>query len=74
VILDLTGVAQIDAALAGHLVQLARAVRLMGARALVTGIGPGVARTLAGLDVSLAGLHPLASLRDGLKFCLAGGA
>ncbi|MBL9102517.1 MAG: STAS domain-containing protein [Myxococcales bacterium] len=74
VILDLTGVAEIDAALAGHLVQLASAVRLMGARGLVTGIGPGVARTLVGLDVSLAGLVALASLRDGLKHCIAGGA
>lgn len=71
VILDLTGAAQLDTRLANHLVNLARAIRLMGAQCLVTGIGPQAAQTLVSLGVSLDGLHPLSSLREGLKHCLA---
>jgi rsbT co-antagonist protein RsbR len=71
VILDLTGAEQIDATLAGHLVQLARAVRLMGAECLLTGLGPQAAQTLVTLAIPLEGLRSLASLKDGLKFCLA---
>jgi rsbT co-antagonist protein RsbR len=71
VILDLTGAEQIDTTLAEHLVRLARAVRLMGAECLVTGLGPQVAQTLASLAIPLEGLRPLANLKDGLKFCLA---
>lgn len=71
VILDLTGADRIDATLADHLVRLARAVRLMGAECLVTGLGPQVAQTLAALELPLTGLRALASLKDGLKFCLA---
>jgi rsbT co-antagonist protein RsbR len=71
VIVDLTGAAQLDTQLANHLLQLSRAIRLMGAQCLVTGIGPQAAQTLVSLGVSLEGLRPLASLRDGLKFCLS---
>lgn len=70
VIVDLTGAARLDTVLAGHLVRLARAIRLMGAECMVTGIGPQAAQTLVSLDVSLAELRPLSSLKEGLKHCL----
>lgn len=73
VILDLTGAAHLDTRLANHLITLSRAIRLMGAQCLVTGIGPQAAQTLVSLGVSLAGLRPLSSLREGLKYCLAHG-
>lgn len=71
VIVDLTGAAELDTSLAGRLLDLSRAIRLMGADCLVTGIGPQAARTLVTLGVSLAGLRPLSSLREALKYCLA---
>jgi rsbT co-antagonist protein RsbR len=71
VIIDLTGAPGMDTTLAEHLIRLAQSIRLMGAECLVTGIGPKAAQTLAALDVSLTGLHTLASLKDGLKHCIA---
>ncbi len=53
VVLDLTGVETIDAPTLGHLLRLAQAVRLLGARCLLCGLRPRVAAILA----DLAGTH-----------------
>ena len=73
VILDLTGTHDIDSLIAEHLVKLASAVRLMGAECLVTGMQASVARTLVSLGMPLEGLRPIASLKEGLKYCLSRG-
>lgn len=74
VILDLTGLEQIDEGIAQRLVRLAQAVGLMGARCLLTGMRAGAARLLASIGSDLATLRSVPSLRDGLKHCLARGA
>jgi rsbT co-antagonist protein RsbR len=71
VILDLTGIESVDSTIADHLLKLAGAVRLMGAQCLLTGIGPGAAQTIVALGAELKGLRSMASLREGLKYCLA---
>ncbi|AUX24504.1 hypothetical protein SOCEGT47_050420 [Sorangium cellulosum] len=71
VILDLTGVTVVDTMTAQHLVKLAQAVRLLGASCIVTGLGGHVAETLVTIGVSLDELHPMRSLREGLRFCLS---
>lgn len=71
VILDLTGVTIIDSMTAQHLVKLAQAVQLLGARCVLTGLGGHVAETLVKIGVSFDGLNPMRSLREGLRFCLA---
>ncbi|WP_437567186.1 STAS domain-containing protein [Sorangium sp. So ce542] len=71
VILDLTGVTVIDSMTAQHLVKLAQAVRLLGARCVLTGLGGHVAETLVTIGVSFDELNPMRSLREGLRFCLA---
>lgn len=69
VILDVTGVDDLDSHLADRLMRMASAVRLMGAQCLMTGISPSVAQSLVSLGASLDGLRTLASLRDGLRYC-----
>lgn len=71
VIVDLTGVSVIDSMTADHLIKLAKCVRLIGARCVLTGIGPNIARTLVALGVALDDLTPMRSLKEGLKHCLA---
>lgn len=71
-ILDLTGVQHMDTATAGHLVSLVRAIRLLGAEGIITGIQPAIAQTLAGLGVELAGIVTLSNLREGLRYCMRG--
>lgn len=71
VIIDVTGVHEIDAVAAAHLVKMIRGARLLGAYALITGIQPGVAQTLEGLRDGLAlDVTTKRSLRDGLRHCI----
>jgi len=70
VILDLTGVEVVDTTTAAHVANLARAARLVGARCVVTGIGPTIAQTLVAIGVDLAELETLRTLRDGLERCV----
>ncbi|MCY1004965.1 STAS domain-containing protein [Nannocystis pusilla] len=67
VILDITGVAVVDAAVADALVRTARAVGLLGARVVLTGIRPEVAATLAALGTDLMGLVTRGTLQDGIR-------
>ncbi len=70
VLIDLTGVTDVNESTADHLLRLARTVRLLGCRAILTGIGPQIAQALVGLRAGLQDLHPVASLREGLRYCL----
>jgi anti-anti-sigma regulatory factor/PAS domain-containing protein len=69
VILDLTGADTVDAATAEHLVALVRAVRLLGARPILTGIQPALALTFVGAAVDLAGVLLLRDLHQALDAC-----
>ena len=46
VVIDITGVAAMDATVANHLVQTVEASRLLGATVIVTGLSPEIAQTL----------------------------
>ncbi|MCA9656884.1 MAG: STAS domain-containing protein [Myxococcales bacterium] len=70
-ILDVTGVDMIDSHTADHLLRITRAVELLGARCVVTGIRAAVAQTIVELDSSFGGVVTLATLRDGLKYCMS---
>lgn len=69
-ILDLTGVEGMDSHTASHILKLIRALRLLGAEGIITGIRPDVARAMVGLEVDLAGIVTLATLRSALEFCM----
>lgn len=71
VVLDLTGATQLDREIAERLLRLSSAVGLMGARCMVTGIGPQIAQILVSLGVSTDALRPVASLKEGLKLCMS---
>lgn len=72
VIIDVTGVISIDAAVAEALVRSERGVRLLGADVILTGIRPAVAQTLANLGVDLGGFVTLGGLQDGIAHALNG--
>jgi PAS domain S-box-containing protein len=66
VILDLTGVPELDAAAADTLRNAAAALRLRGVRPILTGIRPAAATALVGLGVELTGIEVCGTLQDGI--------
>ena len=70
-ILDLTGVEEVDTDTAGHLLGLVRAIRLLGAEGVITGIHPNIARTIVTLGLETSTMTIRATLREALKHCMA---
>ena len=70
IILDITGVPLVDTGVANALVQAARAVRLVGAEAILVGITPEVAQTLVGLGVNLSEIITRGDLQSGITYAL----
>lgn len=66
VILDLTGAGAIESETARSLLRMASAVRMLGARCLLTGISAEMARTLVQLDFDTADVQVLPQLSDAL--------
>ncbi|WP_437485647.1 PAS domain-containing protein [Sorangium sp. So ce1014] len=71
-IIDVTGLESVDAATAEHLVRIVRAIRLLGASGVLTGIGPAVAQSMCGLGVDLSGVTTHGNLRAGIEVSLRG--
>jgi len=72
-ILDITGVATVDAAVAHALLRAARAVRLLGAEVVLTGIRAEVAQALIGLGVDLGNIVTRSTLQSGVAFAMRRG-
>jgi rsbT co-antagonist protein RsbR len=71
VIVDLTGVDVVDTSTADRFIKMARAVELLGATCVITGIQPAVAQTLVELGVTFTGLSTQRNLKRALEWCMA---
>lgn len=70
VILDITGLRHIDTNIADSLIKTARALRLLGSHAILTGIRAGVAQILVGLGIELSSLETRSTLQSAIAFAL----
>jgi anti-anti-sigma regulatory factor len=70
VILDITGVSLIDTAVAMYLQEMARAIRLLGAQAMLAGINANIAQTITQLGISFEGIQTFAQLQDSVAVVL----
>jgi rsbT co-antagonist protein RsbR len=70
VIIDITGVAVVDTAVAKHLLQTVAAARLLGAEALIVGVSARIAQTLVHLGIDLSDIITRTSLAKGLEYAL----
>jgi anti-anti-sigma factor len=68
-VVDLTGVESVDAATADRLARLLAAAKLIGARPVVTGLRPMVARTMVAEGLDLSTVHVERNLQQALRFC-----
>ncbi len=67
VVMDITGVAALDASVANHLVQTVEAARLLGARVIVSGVSPEIAQTLVTIGLDLSEMTTVGDLQGGLE-------
>ncbi len=70
VIIDITGVQVVDTQVAQALVSAAQAIRLLGAKVMLTGIQPQIAQTLVHLGIDLSGIDTRSSLQAGIAAAL----
>ena len=70
VILDVTGVAGIDAQVANYLLETALSTELLGTECVITGITPEVAQTMVHLGTDLRQLVTKRDLQEGLRYAL----
>jgi rsbT co-antagonist protein RsbR len=67
IIIDITGIDAMDTRATDHFLRMARAVRLLGANCVLSGINPSVARTITQMGLDLQGVSSHRSLRDALQ-------
>ena len=69
-IIDITGIDVMDTRTADHFLRMSRAVRLLGARCMLSGVNPTIAQTMVHMGVEMHGIEFHRSLRDALKMHL----
>jgi rsbT co-antagonist protein RsbR len=67
VVIDITGVPDVDSEVANHLVQAVDASRLMGASVILTGLSPEIAQTLVTIGVDLGKMNTVGDLQGGVE-------
>jgi rsbT co-antagonist protein RsbR len=67
VVIDITGVAAMDATVANHLVLTVESARLLGATVIVTGLSPEIAQTLVNIGVDLGKMNTVGDLQGGIE-------
>src|ERR671922_300113 len=67
VVIDITGVPEIDSTVANNLVQTVEASRLMGASVIITGLSSEIALTLVTIGVDLSKMTAVGDLQGGIE-------
>jgi rsbT co-antagonist protein RsbR len=67
VVIDVTGVPEIDEAVANNLVQAVDASRLMGASVIITGLSPEISETLVTIGIDLSKVDTSGDLQGGIE-------
>lgn len=69
-ILDISGVAVMDTAVANHLIKISKASKLMGSTCIISGVSPAIAQTMIELGINVGDVRTTATLRDALTTAL----
>ena len=69
-LIDITGVPFVDTQTAQHLLETVNSVKLLGSKAVLTGVSPNIAQTLVHLGVEMGDVITRSSLVSGLRVAL----
>jgi rsbT co-antagonist protein RsbR len=67
-ILDISGVAVVDTAVANHIIKMTKASELMGCKCVISGISPSIAQTIVELGIDIGKIKTTSNLKDALKY------
>ena len=67
IILDISGVAVVDTAVANHIIKITKASKLMGCNCTVSGVSPAIAQTIVELGIDVGTMSTTSTLRDALE-------
>lgn len=70
IILDISGVAVVDTAVASHIIRITKASKLMGCDCIVSGLSPAIAQTIVELGIETESLTTTSTLSDALATSL----
>lgn len=70
-LLDITGIQVMDTRVVDHFLRVARAIRLLGARCMVSGVHPNVSQTIVHMGLDLTGIETHRSMREALRHIVA---
>jgi methyl-accepting chemotaxis protein len=71
-LLDISGVAVVDTAVANHLIKIAKAAVLMGCKTIISGISPAIAQTIAELGIDLGSIQTTSTIESALRDAISG--
>ena len=66
IIMDISGVAVVDTAVANHLIKITKATKLMGCECTISGLSAAIAQTIVELGIDVGNIKTMATLRDAL--------
>jgi rsbT co-antagonist protein RsbR len=70
IILDISGVAVVDTAVANHIIKITKASKLMGCDCIVSGLSPAIAQTIVELGIDVDNISTTSTLSDALETAL----
>ncbi len=66
-VIDISGVAIVDTAVANHLIKITKAAVLMGCQSMISGISPAIAQTITELGVDLGTVRTTATIEGAIR-------
>ena len=66
-IMDISGVAVVDTAVANYLIKVTKATRLMGCECTISGVSPAIAQTIVELGIDVGKVKSTATMQDALS-------
>lgn len=66
-ILDISGVSNVDTAVANHFIKLSKSTKLMGCNCTISGISPAIAQTMIELGIQIEDISTTSSMKDALE-------
>ncbi len=69
-ILDISGIAMLDTAVANYLIKITKATQLMGCRCIISGISGAVAQTIVELGIAIEEVETTGTMQDALDKAL----